>query len=309
MELDEEQRAVVESKESLAVIAGPGSGKTRVLTSKAEALMEQGKDIICICFTKAAAKEMSDRVPGLPATTIHSYCCGCVGWDEDWGYTGLLSRFLWESDKRVFDWVLLDEAQDLNEMELDVVLSIVGDKIFAVGDPFQSIYGFQGAMGYGVVEVLQKLGARSVELHNNYRSSPEIVDRLEKIYKRNLVSKNIKSTGWTYILCRTNDDVFYLSNFLKRVNIPHRLRVSVDNADKGRRESDILGESHLRVSTVHCAKGTECSYSILYGWHPQEGGEEKRVYYVAVSRASKTFDETDQLEDIVRLVEKYGRAD
>ena len=302
MELDEEQRAVVESSKSLVVIAGPGSGKTRVLTSKAEALMEQGKDIICICFTRAAAKEMSDRVPGLPATTIHSYCCGVVGWDDDWSYTGLLTRFLWEEGKRTFDWVLLDEAQDLNEMELDVVLSLVGDRIFAVGDPYQSIYGFQGAMGYGVVEVLQNLDIRSVELHNNYRSSGEIVDRLEEIYKRKLVSRNIKDTGWTHILCRTNDDLFYISNFLKKLDIPHRLRVSIDNAEDQKRETDILGESHLRLSTIHVAKGTEADKIILYGWLPQEDGEEKRVYYVAMSRASKEFYETDHLEELLGYI-------
>jgi len=298
LELDTEQRYAVEFDESLVVISGPGSGKTRMLTEKARQEFNSGKDILCLTFTKSAAKEMQDRVPGLPACTIHSYCCGLVGWKDGWSYDGLLERFLWEKDKRRFDMVLLDEAQDVNELELDVVLSLVGDKLFVVGDPFQSIYGFQGAMGYGIIDELASLGIGAVELHNNYRSCPKIIKGLNGIFERGLVSKGVKDTGLTATLCRTNDDLFYLSKSLKELEVPHRLRVSIDRASNNKRETDILGESNLRLSTIHCSKGLEFDNVILYDWRPDGTEEEKRVFYVAMARASKEYTEVDTLEEL-----------
>ena len=175
MDLDEEQQAVVDSNESAVCIAGPGSGKTKVLTSKASRLFNIGENLLCLTFTRSAAREMQERIPGIPASTVHSYCCGLVGWRESWGYPGLLWRAIMDKEKQKFDWVLLDEVQDLNPEELDVALSLIGGKIFAVGDPYQSIYGFQGALGPGVVDVLKRIGCKKVELHNNYRSCPEVV--------------------------------------------------------------------------------------------------------------------------------------
>jgi len=300
--LDEEQQGIVDSDKSVVVVAGPGSGKTRVLTSKARKLLNKGESLICLCFTRSAAREMASRVPNLPATTIHSYCCGVVGWKDEWDYTGLLTRFLWSKDKNKFQNVLLDECQDVNELELDVALSLVGDKMFAVGDPYQSIYGFQGAVGSKVVNILKSLGCQVSNLHNNYRSCEGIVSSLNKIYDRDLVSKGIKETGSTAILCRTNDDVQYVSKELKSKGIPHRLRVSIDRATEDKREFDILGESTLRLSTVHVSKGLEFNNVILAFWPGDRRlyDEEKRVYYVAYSRASKSFKEVETVSELIK---------
>jgi len=296
--LSEEQQRVVESEDSLVVVAGPGSGKTRVLTEKARHLMHKGASILCLCFTRSAAKEMAERVPMLPATTIHSFCCGTVGWNEDWGYKGLLFRFAqFEKDKSRFDWILLDECQDVNATEIDVVTSLVEKKLFAVGDPYQSIYGFQNAMGAKAIKYLTHWGCKVEELKDNYRSSPEIVSRLNKIYNRGLISKGIKDTSLTAILCRRNDDVFYVSKELKSKGIPHKVRLSAEVSQN--REFDVIDESDLRVMTIHCAKGHEFDRVILFDWYPDALKEEMRVYYVAMSRASKQFIEVNSIEDIM----------
>jgi len=303
VELDEEQEYVVNSEESMVVVSGPGSGKTRILTEKARRVFNSGESVLCLTFTKSAAREMASRVPGLPATTIHSFCCGVVGWkvppkgsNED-GYPYLLHRFLWEEDKPKFSYVLLDEAQDTNELEFDVVLSLVEDKLFAVGDPYQSIYGFQGAMGPKVVMWLKKMGCEEVELHNNYRSCPRVVNRLNRLFNRKLVSTGIKNNNLTAILCRTNDDVFSVSSFLKDNNIPHRLRLSAEQSDS--KEYDVLGESNLRVNTVHQSKGLEYNHVALFDWFPDGHDEEEtRIYYVAIARASRTFTEVSSLDEL-----------
>ena len=291
MVLDKAQEEVVSYPGSAVCIAGPGSGKTRVLTEKARRTFEGGKSVLCLCFTRTAAQEVIERVPGVPAATIHSFCCGTVGWKDEWGYSGLLFRFLISNYKSAFNTVLVDECQDLNPMELDVVMSLVGENLFAVGDPYQSIYGFQGALGHEAIDRFKKVGCKEFHLKNNYRSSPEITNELNIIYPRDLVSAGIKETGLTSILTRTNDDLFYVSKFLQGQNIPHRLRLSADVGDA--REKDILGESNLRLSTIHCSKGLEFDRVCLWDWRPKEKGEETRVYYVAMSRASKAFLQVD----------------
>lgn len=296
-QLDKEQQKVVDGDGSILCISGPGSGKTRVLTERARRVFNSGESLLCLTFTRSAAREMASRVPGIPATTIHSYCCGLVGWKDEWSYLGLLWRTIMMKDRPRFQNILIDEVQDLNPEELDVALSLIGDKVFAVGDPYQSIYGFQGALGPKVATLLSKMGCKEVELRNNYRSHPSIVDKLNGIYNRYLVSKAVKDTGLTAILCRTNDDVFLVSSFLKAENIAHNLRLSVEHSEC--KEKAILGDSSLWVMTSHQSKGLEFDKVILFSWYPDvDQEEEMRVYYVSIARASKSFIEVFTLEDL-----------
>ncbi len=84
VDLTHSQRAVVEHRDGpLLVLAGPGSGKTRVVTRRIARLVEQGvtpRNILAITFTNKAAEEMRQRVDALlPGTkiwvsTFHRFC-------------------------------------------------------------------------------------------------------------------------------------------------------------------------------------------------------------------------------------------
>lgn len=80
---DAQKKAVYHVDGPLLVLAGPGSGKTRVITSRIVALIRSGIpawNICAITFTNKAAQEMKDRVEvysesaGVHVSTFHSLC-------------------------------------------------------------------------------------------------------------------------------------------------------------------------------------------------------------------------------------------
>ncbi len=302
--LDKEQSEVVQSRGNAICIAGPGSGKTRVLTSKALGLVRDKVDLICLTFTRAAAQEIRDRIPGIFAGTIHSFCHSVVGWKDS--HDDLLARYLQRGQDR-FEWVLIDEVQDLTAEQLEVVFSLVGDHLFAVGDPYQSIYGYGGAIGSEVVPLLKSKGCREFRLKANYRSVSRIVSKLNEVYPRGLRSEGVNDNGITAILCRSNDAVNTVTSTLESEGIGHKVRFGSN--DFGPKKEIYKGSNWIQVSTIHASKGLEFSNVILYGWKPrkkawQELGEEINVYYVAMSRAALGYVEASTVPELLGAL--YG---
>ena len=90
----------------------------------------------------------------------------------------LENRALRRTYQSRFEFVLVDEFQDLNEAQL-LLLQIIGlpeNNIFAVGDDDQMIYGFRGADVKHIVEFEKRFPVAATHvLNTNYRSSRMIV--------------------------------------------------------------------------------------------------------------------------------------
>ena len=75
--LNEEQKSAVLNVDGPSlVVAGAGSGKTRVLTSRLAYILEQKRawpnQVLCVTFTNKAAKEMRDRVMKILGGKVNS---------------------------------------------------------------------------------------------------------------------------------------------------------------------------------------------------------------------------------------------
>jgi len=76
-----------------------------------------------------------------------------------------------------FDNVFVDEEQDLNEIQ-HLMLERMYDsraRIVAVGDPFQSIYGFRGALSDATARIKNRFGMLELPLDVTYRCAQDIV--------------------------------------------------------------------------------------------------------------------------------------
>ncbi|WP_314051262.1 DNA helicase PcrA [Veillonella parvula] len=99
----EQQQAVQHTEGPLLILAGAGSGKTKVLTVRIAHLLAQGVnpyEILAITFTNKAAKEMKSRVEGLVGdvanriwlSTFHSFCAKFLRFEID-RFLGYNSNF------------------------------------------------------------------------------------------------------------------------------------------------------------------------------------------------------------------------
>lgn len=96
----DQQKAVLATDGPIIILAGAGSGKTRVLTHKVIYLILEKKvtpeSILCITFTNKAASEMKERIarllPNPPwVSTFHSLCAKILRMDG--GYIGFSPKF------------------------------------------------------------------------------------------------------------------------------------------------------------------------------------------------------------------------
>lgn len=76
-----------------------------------------------------------------------------------------------------YELVLVDEAQDLSALNHAMLDKLVVNRIIAVGDPFQSIYAFRGAMTTSMATLKQRFNMHEMTLSISFRCPRAIIER------------------------------------------------------------------------------------------------------------------------------------
>ena len=184
----------------IAVVAGPGSGKTRVLVHKLASLllMEDVKheQLLMLTFSRAAATEFKKRLLSLIGNaahyieikTFHSYCFDLLGKVGSLEKSDAILKSTIEKIKngeveanRITKTVLvIDEAQDMNGDEFALINTLMEQneemRVIAVGDDDQNIYEFRGANSKYLELFMAERKAAKHELIENYRSKINLVE-------------------------------------------------------------------------------------------------------------------------------------
>mgnify|MGYP004475621453 CR=1 FL=1 len=109
-----------------------------------------------------------------------------------------------------YPWFLIDEYQDLGRPLHEMVLSLIDHtniKFFAVGDPDQSIYSFQGAQPDYLRELAERPDVTKIVLRNNYRSNQDIIDGSELVLdqQRGYIAKTREGENAVYKFIEVNE--------------------------------------------------------------------------------------------------------
>lgn len=200
-ELSDQQSQIIHDADSkyIVVAAGPGSGKTRVLTHKLAALLlledVKHEQLLMLTFSRAAATEFKKRLVELIGNaahfveikTFHSYCFDLLGKigslegadDVVKNAAALIRNGEVEQGKIIKSVLVIDEAQDMDANEFDLVSALMQAnddmRVIAVGDDDQNIYAFRGSDSKYLHILTDERGATKYEMTENYRSGAAIV--------------------------------------------------------------------------------------------------------------------------------------
>jgi ATP-dependent DNA helicase RecQ len=201
-ELSPTQLKIINDNETkyIAVAAGPGSGKTRVLVHKLASLllMEDVKheQLLMVTFSRAAATEFKKRLIKLIGNaahyieikTFHSYCFDLLGKVGSLDKSDSILKNTIEKIKNkevepsgITKTVLvIDEAQDMDQDEFNLINALMEYneemRVIAVGDDDQNIYEFRGASSKYLENFITVNKAVKYELVENYRSKNNLVE-------------------------------------------------------------------------------------------------------------------------------------
>jgi len=197
---DNEKNTQDNKPNHIGVVAGPGSGKTRVLVHKLASLLliedVKHEQLLMVTFSRAAATEFKKRLISLIGNaahyieikTFHSYCFDLLGRVGSLEKSDAILKNTIEKIKngeveanRITKTVLvIDEAQDMNADEFALINTLMEQneemRVIAVGDDDQNIYEFRGASSKYFEQFMAERKAAKHELIENYRSKNNLVE-------------------------------------------------------------------------------------------------------------------------------------
>jgi hypothetical protein len=250
-----------------------------------------------------------------------------------------------EAIREKFRYILVDEFQDVNSLQVDLLQQLIGPKtqLFCVGDDWQSIYSFRESEVDYILNFEKYFGpAEIISLDLNFRSTQGIVDVANEVISKNLhrLDKQIeaykKTPGKVKLLKgKTENDcvrlvidkiAYHLTegfNF-DDILILYRRKKMYSVYRNGLKEAGFA----IPNNTIHGAKGEEAKIVFVVGLKDGSGGfpdiwlddaifreignvdvdrmmeEERRLFYVAITRAKDTLYLVTELGNESRFIDE-----
>jgi len=191
--INDEQKKIVDllslDEDTLFLGAGPGSGKTATLVEICTQLSKQNKNVLVLMFNVNAEKQFKQRLSstgvkiqprtkiqtslGIFVCTFHKYAYHSRRTTEgDYDHCILEATQIQSREEEVWDYLCIDEAQDLKQTYYDLVQTIKRKHTIYMGDARQEINN--GSHVYS--NLIQNAEVR--KLHINHRSTTQIVSLL-----------------------------------------------------------------------------------------------------------------------------------
>ena len=224
-ELNKEQKAAVLNVEGPSlVVAGAGSGKTKVLTSKLAYLVDQKKawpnQILCVTFTNKAAKEMRDRVIKILGNklnsmpwlgTFHSISVRFLRRHAE--AVGIKSNFTildTEDQKKLIRNICKGENIDAKKISPQFIISII-DKWKNKGHlPHEVKLNNKDIFDKQILKVYKIYQNKIKDL--NSCDFGDLILYCVKLFEKNLEIRNIYSNNFKYILVDEYQDTNFIQN-------------------------------------------------------------------------------------------------
>ena len=218
--LNKSQKKVYDANlnQNLQVIAGPGTGKTHTLTLRVARLIQEDKinpdNILILAYNRAVVVELKERlsklfrklgysklIKKLKVFTFHGFIKYTLGAELDnLTFSEWTSKFIDVMHNSpgiigqklgTIRYVFVDEFQDITTERMELLKFIANPertKICVIGDPNQSIYGYERAnvgdpmSPQSYYETFAEVyNPEMLELNINYRSYIEIIKESEKL--------------------------------------------------------------------------------------------------------------------------------
>ncbi len=200
--------------------------------------------------------------------------------------------------KMEISYVIVDEFQDTDFIQLKWLQLINPEKLTVVGDDWQAIYGFRGATTEPFLNFEKFFNpVKKLYLTMNYRSDINIIKtsiipiKYNKFnIKKDVVPFSTNNGKVGIIKIKSDQDWLKFKNILLE-NDKNKILVRANYRIK---KLVSLGFPESQISTIHKAKGLEFPTVILdlsEGWSGGEKfedidfEEERRILYVSISRA------------------------
>lgn len=204
-----------------------------------------------------------------------------------------------------FDFIMLDEAGDLNEVTLEIFKLLPSDRKIAVGDPFQNIYTFNHTIN--CFEVLKGQGTL-FHMSKSFRVADYIAPRIEKFCRTYLdptmtfegVSPHSTAIRSSLYITRTNSA---LIGRMIELNNQHKQYGLV------RKAAEIFRLPLMLCGLKYQGFITEASYKHLQSdvddWY--EYDNIRSQFASPLSYIGHVHKEDFQLQQAIRLVARHGK--